>query len=151
MPRSLSERIERHSIPEPNSGCWLWQGNTTKKGYGRLGGGQAHRMSWTAFRGTIPEGMCVLHRCDNRACVNPDHLWLGTQIDNINDCVNKGRNRSSRGAHRGATFVKRNGRWQAQIGINGRTVYLGQFPSREQACAAHEAARALFVASSPTA
>lgn len=81
--------------PEPNSGCWLWDGRVTIFGYGQITlygkGEQAHRASWRLFRGPIHDGMCVLHKCDVRSCVNPDHLWLGTQVENIADMVGKGR------------------------------------------------------------
>lgn len=81
--------------------CWHWIGLNNGKGYGRMvyqGRAQvAHRLAWKAWRGEIPEGMSVLHKCDNRACVNPDHLWLGTYSDNMKDCWNKGRNPGRRG------------------------------------------------------
>jgi hypothetical protein len=81
--------------------CWLWQAQRNNKGYGclavyRSDKGRhwptyAHRLSWTLTNGPIPDELNVLHRCDTPACVNPDHLFLGTQCDNMRDCVNKGR------------------------------------------------------------
>jgi hypothetical protein len=83
-------------IPEPNSGCWLWTGAVRGCfGYGetREMGRKvlAHRMSYQLHRGKIPDGMCVLHKCDVPLCVNPDHLFLGTYSDNRRDCIRKGR------------------------------------------------------------
>lgn len=76
-------------------GCWIWNGCHTSAGYGqiRLHGEAvyAHRLSWEMKNGPVPVGIEVLHKCDNPACVNPEHLFLGTQSDNINDCVAKGR------------------------------------------------------------
>lgn len=87
--------IEARSIPEPNTGCWLWTSYRSGNGYGRVSVGgkmcQAHRVSWEAHKGAIPAGLCVLHRCDTRSCVNPDHLFLGTHNDNMTDMVRKGR------------------------------------------------------------
>lgn len=85
---------ERYS-PEPISGCWLWAGTYQSQGYGvanhKKVKGLAHRLSYTLHKGPIPDGMHVCHTCDNPACVNPDHLWIGTHQDNHKDKVNKGR------------------------------------------------------------
>lgn len=91
MPRILKER----SIPEPNSGCWLWLSYGDTQDYGRIIVSQksysAHRVSWVVHRGSIPDGLHVLHKCDTVQCVNPDHLFLGTNLDNIKDRTAKGR------------------------------------------------------------
>jgi hypothetical protein len=85
------------AIAEPDQ-CWLWRGAISWNGYGavRGEGGNliAHRASWILTFGPIPNGLCVLHRCDNRPCVNPTHLFLGTQKDNLDDMWSK--NRGSR-------------------------------------------------------
>ena len=83
------------------SSCWIWTGGRNTAGYGALRNRQhrgklAHRLSWEMAYGPIPDGLIVCHRCDNPACVRPDHLFLGTLVDNVVDMVNKGR--QSRGA-----------------------------------------------------
>ena len=90
----FESRIER--IPE--SGCWIWTGLLTNSGYGKIGVGLktvlAHRYSYYTFVKEIPENLYVLHKCDTKCCVNPSHLFLGTQSDNIKDMYAKGRFRA---------------------------------------------------------
>lgn len=95
-----SKDIERFlsKVIKSDSGCWIWIASKDKDGYGRFSfSGEdisAHRTSWLIYKGDIPEGLHVHHNCpggDNPSCVNPNHLWLGTQADNIADKVAKGR------------------------------------------------------------
>jgi hypothetical protein len=72
-------------------------GGYTTKGYGRFNRMQAHRFSWEIVNGQIPEGLQACHKCDVRACVNPDHIFIGTQSDNLRDMVAKGRDNPRRG------------------------------------------------------
>ena len=82
-------------VDRDETGCWTWLGAKTALKYGQieLDGRSiyAHRVSWELANGPIPSGLQVLHRCDNPPCVRPDHLFLGTQRDNITDMANKGR------------------------------------------------------------
>ena len=83
--------VDKHG---PN-GCWVWTGSLWASGYGRfqfnLKSDRAHRVSWIVSGRPIREEDCVLHKCDNRLCCNPEHLFLGTRADNNFDKVSKGR------------------------------------------------------------
>lgn len=110
--RSRRETIEAYSMPVTECGCWIWLGAGVR--YGLVRGDRAHRLSWKAFKGPIPENMHVLHKCDTPLCVNPDHLFLGTHQDNMLDKERKGRGNQPSG--------ERNGRhtkpWRTSRGDN---------------------------------
>lgn len=93
---ALRERLLAKCIPEPNSGCWLWLGAVRDGGYGGIKINRrvvrAHRVALEVFTGTpVPDNLCVCHRCDVPACINPDHLFVGTASDNMRDMWSKGR------------------------------------------------------------
>jgi hypothetical protein len=87
-------------------GCWNWTGSCNKQGYGEFGLEgklqRAHRAAYMFYVGSIPPGLFVLHSCDNRRCVNPAHLWLGTQRENIRDMIDKGRSPNRYGERNGS-------------------------------------------------
>lgn len=94
----MREAIEKFMTRVVKSkACWYWVGPKNRDGYGVLSlgkrgtGRRAHRYSWELFNGAIPVGMAILHRCDNTSCVNPKHLYAGTQTDNMRDMVSRGR------------------------------------------------------------
>lgn len=91
---------EKVQIAGPDE-CWEWKGGKDREGYGRFsyfGKNQvAHRIAWILTGGEVSEGLCVLHKCDNPSCVNPDHLWIGNQLENIKDRTKKGRDADCRG------------------------------------------------------
>jgi hypothetical protein len=108
MPKNggpVSERFWRYVSKPVLEGCWEWTGAKDQSGYGRLASRtpdgrrttvMAHRVSWEIHHGPIPPGLNPCHRCDNRGCSNPDHLFLGTQKDNVHDAIAKGRIRFAR-------------------------------------------------------
>ncbi len=106
----LQDKLEFHSIPEPNSGCILWMGNHWQ-GYGTLRWKgkmrRATHLAWELKRGPVPAGKFLCHKCDVRFCINPDHLFLGTQKDNIADMIRKGRRGDTRGHVNGNATLAR--------------------------------------------
>jgi HNH endonuclease len=89
---SLEQRLKAGVVVDPKTGCHVWRGGG-RRTYGALMI-TAHRLAWEMANGPIPEGMLVLHKCDNPRCCNPDHLCLGTQLDNMADMSRKGRARN---------------------------------------------------------
>lgn len=95
--RSVEERF--WPKVDKTDACWNWTANKNNKGYGMIWDLQlnkkvlAHRTSWELVHGSVPFGQCVLHKCDNPGCVNPEHLFLGTVRDNAIDMMSKGRGR----------------------------------------------------------
>jgi hypothetical protein len=96
MRRSVAERFFAKVVQSAGDECWHWTAFCDRRGYGQFStrdmpSARAHRVSWVIHHGQIPDGMCVLHRCDNPPCVNPAHLFLGTLRDNVHDMMTKGR------------------------------------------------------------
>ena len=96
---TIEERFWSKVIKGSAGDCWHWTGAKLPKGYGKFSVGpratrkiiNAHRIAWELTNGPIPEGIWVLHDCDNPSCCNPMHLYLGTNTDNVRDKVSKGR------------------------------------------------------------
>lgn len=94
-PKQTLEEGYNKFVIKNKDGCWGWSGCKANPGYGQFRHGgkreRAHRASWIIHFGSMPDGMCVLHKCDNRECSKPEHLFLGTNLDNIKDMISKNR------------------------------------------------------------
>ncbi len=103
MTKSIQQRLEEKFIPVTESGCWIWVGASVEAGYGviRIDGKnrRAHRISYECYVGEIPEGLIIRHKCDVVSCINPDHLELGTQTDNVADRDKRGRHGNNKITH----------------------------------------------------
>ena len=110
---TLAERLWRRVDKRDPGECWEWQGYINTTGYGQMGAGDVsrrigtHRAAWIVTHGEIPPGLLVCHTCDNRACCNPAHMFLGTAKDNAVDMVRKGRGRGAEGSTNGHAKLTR--------------------------------------------
>ena len=115
---TIDQKLEHYSVPVTESGCSIWTGATTSRGYGSMwisGKAQsAHRMAWEVLHGRITGGLHVCHRCDVPLCVNGEHLFLGTARENLRDATLKGRNNTP--LHRAAIVAA----------CKGKKVWLGR-------------------------
>jgi hypothetical protein len=125
----LSEKIEKHITRIPESGCWIWMSTVEESGYGRVCDGKkpyyAHRVSYEQKYGNIPNGKMALHYCDVRCCVNPDHIFLGTQKENMVDKVLK--NRQAKGTKHGNSKLTQSQAIEAKFGFEKPEVLAKRF------------------------
>lgn len=106
----IGERLKAHGYIVNENGCWIWQGDKTYRGYGRMSVGNksrsTHRLAYEAWVGPIPEGMLIRHTCDTPLCINPEHLIPGTPKDNMQDKYSRGRANMPKGDEHYETKAK---------------------------------------------
>ncbi len=145
---SIQQLVWARSIPEPNTGCWLWLGRFS--GRPLLKGKKAHRLSLAAFKGPIPAGLNALHTCHNIFCVNPDHLYAGTKKQNTDDMMRAGRCGAHSALHREgfskrlrALNAKRRTQTHCKRGhpLSGENLYVRDSKYKSRVCRTCEQAR----------
>lgn len=158
MCATIHQRFWNKVIIKSKSDCWEWQGYTTNSGYGSitiLGKTYtAHRLGYQLFYDLIiPADKVACHTCDNRSCVNPHHIFIGTPLDNVKDKMAK--NRQAQGVHHmlatigiskkssktgitGVWLCKKNGKYESQLTFKGKKVFWGYFDTIEDASAAYQ-------------
>jgi len=152
LKETVTERFDRFTIPDPNSGCLLWLGSNDRNGYGqmRVEGKLrfASHISLEIAGNPVPVGMNALHRCDNPACVNSEHLFIGTQRDNVDDMHKKERGNLSglaigRGHNRLSDRLRADAKSLFMNGLSGSQIARHLNISKTTACALTRGWRAL--------
>jgi len=134
LPADIAPKIKDRFVSsyevDQETGCWLWVRMRTPNGYGRFHcrnrKWRAHRAAYTIFVGDIPPGMCICHHCDTPLCVNPAHLFVGTQRDNVHDMIRKGRKAPSPLPLGVGARVSRDTNYKRIGELNGKAILNGE-------------------------
>ena len=135
----ISPKFWAHVLPQDENGCWIWVGAKTVYGYGswRAKDNKAyspHRLLYEETYGSLVPGQILDHICHNKACINPDHLRICTNTENVR---NQKLHKNNTSGFKGVVWSKEKKRWLAHIMVNRKTIYLGYFDSPEIAHAAY--------------